>query len=209
MTAATWPQAKSERLTAPSGSDLRQLEIQHNLLLTNFATYFATLAGGNYVMQPVTLSTGTTVTFSATAGQVAIGGVPVAGFAAQLNQAFGALGTVPLNTWALVAVDMVGNGTITLVSAAANYTSGYASEALAIAAMPAITASNTRVAYLTLKTKVGSTFVFATDGLLGSASGNVASATNFYSVDGVFSNGSWTASQIANLAGTVLTSSNY
>ena len=212
ITAGTWPQSKKERLISPVGSDLRQGLIQLNLLMTNLSTYFAAIAGSvtsNFVMQPVTMSRGTTVTYSLTLGQVGIFGVPVTGFAAQVNQSFGALGTVPADTFALVAVDVVGAGTITLVSAAANYTTGYATEALAIAAIPAVTAGNARVCYMTLKTKVGASFIFATDSLAGGASGNVASATTYYSIASVYDNAAWTASQIATLAGTALTSSNY
>jgi hypothetical protein len=210
ITTGTWPQSAKEKITAPVASDLRQTEIQLNLLLTNLSTYFGKLgSAANAVIQPVTISRGTTVTFSATAGQVMIGGVPVAAFAAQANQAFGALGTIPQDTWGLVAFDMVGDGTITLVSAAANYTTGYATEALAIAAMPAVTAANARVAYITVLTEVGSTFVFATDSLEGGVSGNPSSDTNYYSMDGLYATASWTASQIATQDGTVLTSTQY
>ena len=209
LTAGTWPTKKSERITAPVASDLRQEMIQTNLLMTNLSTYLGTIATGNYVISAVTASRGTTVTYSLTAGQVGIGGVPVAAFSALANQAFGALGTVPADTWALVAFDQVGAGTVTLVSAAANYTTGYATEALAIAAIPAVTAANARTAYLTLKTKAATQFIFATDSLAGGATGNVASATNYYSIASVFDTTAWTASQIANQQGTVLTSSNY
>ncbi len=209
ITAGTWPQSKKERITAPVGSDLRQGLIQLNLLMTNLSTYYGTIATGNYVINPVTASRGTTVTYSLTAGQVGIGGVPVAGFGALANQAFGALGTVPADTWALVAFDQVGAGTVTLVSAAANYTTGYATEAAAIAAIPAVTAANARTAYLTLKTKAATVFIFATDSLAGGATGNVASATNYYSMTSVYDNASWTAFQIANQSGTLLSAANY
>ena len=209
LTAGTWPTKKSERITAPVASDLRQAMIQQNLLLTNLSTYLGTIATGNYVISAVTASRGTTVTYSLTAGQVGIGGVPVAAFSALSNQSFGALGTVPADTWALVAFDQVGAGTVTLVSAAANYTTGYATEALAIAAIPAVTAANARTAYLTLKTKAATAFIFATDSLAGGATGNVASVTNYYSIASVYDTTAWTASQIANQQGTVLTSANY
>jgi hypothetical protein len=211
LTSGTWPNVKSERITTPVASDIRQLEIQHNLLLTNLSTYFATIAGAvtsNYVLQPVTMSRGTTVTYSLTLGQVAIFGVPVTGFAAQLNQAFGALGTIPANKWGLVAVDVVGNGTITLVSAAANYTTGYATEALAIAAIPAVTAGNARVCYATVLASA-STFIFATDSLAGGVTGNPATTTNYYSIPSIYDTTLWTASQIGNLAGTALDSTKY
>jgi hypothetical protein len=209
ITAGTWPQSAKERITAPVASDLRQTEIQLNLLLTNLSTYFGNLgAAVNAVIQPITPSIGTTVTYSLTAGQVMIGGVPVAAFAAQANQSFGALGTIPASTWGLVAVDVIGDGTITLVSAAANYTTGYATEAAAIAAMPAVTSANARACYITVLASA-STFIFATDALEGGTGGNPATTTNYYAMPGLYDTTAWTASQIATLDGTVLTSARY
>jgi len=209
ITAGTWPNSASERITTPVAGDMRQGQIQFNELMTNLSTYLGKLgSGANAVIQPVTPSRGTTVTYSLTAGQVMIGGVPVAAFAAQANQGFGALGTIPANMWGLVAVDVVGNGTITLVSAAANYTTGYATEALAIAALPAITSANARVCYITVQASA-STFVFATDALTGGTGGNPATTTNYYTVAGLYDTTAWTAAQIATLSGTVLVDSNY
>lgn len=210
ITTGTWPQSSNEVITAPVGSDQRRLEIEFNDFLTDLSTFLGKLgSGANAVIQPVTISRGTTVTYSLTAGQVMIGGVPVAAFAAQANQAFGALGTVPADKFALVAFDVVGNGTVTLVSAAANYTTGYATEAAAIAAMPAVTSANARIGYLTLKTAAGQSFIFATDSLAGGATGNPASATTYYSTAGLYDTTAWTAKQIATRSGTVLSESNY
>jgi len=210
ITAGTWPQSSNERITAPVASDQRRLEIEFNDFLTDLSTFLGKLSSAaNAVIQPVTISIGTTVTYSLTAGQVMIGGVPVAAFAAQANQAFGALGTIPADTWGLVAVDVVGDGTITLVSAAANYTTGYATEAAAIAAIPAVTAANARAGYLTVLTGAAADFVFATDALEGGTGGTPATTTNYYSIAGLYDTTAWTAKQIATLYGTVLSESNY
>ena len=87
--------------------------------------------------------------------------------------------TVTLNQWALYLLSIVANGTITVTPAAGNV-AGYASEALAIAAMPGIPASSALMGYFTIQTKVGTTWVAGTDALAGGVSGNVASITNYY-----------------------------
>ncbi len=198
FTAGTWPQSKKERITVARQSDQRQLLIQHNNLMTNLSTLFAALAG-NCVLTQTTLSIGTTVTLASSAVNVTINGVPVL-VAAQTAQAFGALGTIPASTWGLIAVDVVAAGTLTFVSAAANYTTGYATEALALAANPAATASKARVGYLTILASA-STFVVGTDALAGGTGGNPATTTNYYSIPSVYDTTQWTAFQVFNLSG--------
>lgn len=92
-------------------------------------------------------------------------------------------GTVPIDTWAVFRVSIAAGGTITVTAGAANFTTGYSTEALAIAAVPATPANQWNMGYFTLKTHSGTTFVDGTDGLFGGASGNVASATNYYAGD--------------------------
>lgn len=208
MTAGTWPQSKKERITAPVGSDLRQLEIQFNLLLTNLATLFNALTG-ECVLNEWTMAIGSTDTRIGTGAlQATINGVPFTKAADATGTAFGALGTIPASKWGLIAVDVVAAGTVSFVSAAANYTTGYATEAAAIAANPAVTADKVRAGYVTILAS-SSTFVVGTDALAGGASGNPATTTNYYTTDSVYDDAAWTASQIATLSGTVLTSSNY
>lgn len=89
-------------------------------------------------------------------------------------------GTIPMNTWGVYRVSVVAGGTITVTAGAANYTTGYASEALAIAALPALPASSWDVGYFTVLTEVGATFVAGTDALQGGVSGNPSSDTNYY-----------------------------
>ena len=88
--------------------------------------------------------------------------------------------TVPINTWALYLLSISAAGSITVTPAAANATTGYASEALAIAAMPVMPAGNARMGYITVLTKSGTTWIAGTDALAGGSSGNVATTTNYY-----------------------------
>ena len=99
-------------------------------------------------------------------------------------------GTIPLNKWGVYRVTYTGS-TVTITAGAANFTTGYASEASAIAAAPAVTNMplTFNCGYFTVQTKVGSTFVGGTDALTGGASGNVANATNYYAGEG----NSWSA----------------
>jgi len=206
ITSGTWPNGFKERLTAPVGSDLRQLEIQHNNLLTNLATYFAALAN-DCVITASTLSRGTTVTLAATANTISINGVPTA-IAALTAQAFGALGTIPASKWGIIALERVLAGTASFTSGAANYTTGYATEALAIAALPAQSADKVQVGYVTILASA-STWVAGTDALAGGTGGNPATTTNYYSTPSVYDTTQWTAGYIQTLAGSTLTSANY
>jgi len=109
----------------------------------------------------------------------------------------------------LIGVERVAAGTTTFTSAANNYTTGYATEALAIAALPAQTADKVRIGYITVLTEVGSPFVFGTDAFEGGAAGNPASVTNYYNTAGTAdtTNPLWEAVfQVANQAGTVISS---
>lgn len=100
--------------------------------------------------------------------------------------------TVPADTWALYSLEINAAGNITVTPAAANATTGYASEAAAIAALPA-RANNATTAwmgYLTVKTKSATAWVAGTDALAGGTSGNVASTTNYYAQLSTLSRGS-------------------
>ncbi len=91
-----------------------------------------------------------------------------------------AAGTIPQDKWGLYLFSVAANGTITSTAAAANFTTGYASEAAAIAALPATPANQAAMGYVTVQTKVGFAFIGGTDSLAGGAAGNVANATNYY-----------------------------
>ena len=206
ITSGTWPNGFKERLTAPVGSDLRQLEIQHNNLLTNLSTYFAAIAN-DCVITASTLSRGTTVTLAATGNTISINGVPTA-IAALTAQAFGALGTIPASKWGIIALERVLAGTASFTSGAANYTTGYATEALAIAALPAQSADKVQVGYVTILASA-STWVTGTDALAGGTGGTPATTTNYYSTPSVYDTTQWTAGYIQTLGGSTLTSANY
>lgn len=94
-------------------------------------------------------------------------------------------GTIPINQWGSYTLDVATGGAITVTAAPANGTTGYATEALAIAALPKAVTAKARIGYLTVKTGVGTTFVPTTDALATGAGGNPASATNYYPTFGV------------------------
>ncbi len=206
ITAGTWPQVKSEKITAPVASYVRQLEIQFNLLLTNLSTYLAAMADDHVITTTLPV-VGTTNTITVPAHTIAINGVP-ATIAAATNQAMGtAAVTVKAVKWGIFGIEQIADGTTTFTNAAGN-AAGYATEALAIAGKPAQTANKVRVAYVTLVAGA-SDWVAGTDGLAGGSGGTIATTTNFYAEPSIYDNAAWTASQIANLSGTALTSANY
>lgn len=95
-----------------------------------------------------------------------------------------AAGTIPTNKWGIYLFSINAAGTIVSTAGAANFTTGYATEAAAIAALPATPgttspASSASMGYVTVQTKVGSPFIGGTDSLAGGAAGNIANATNY------------------------------
>ena len=76
-----------------------------------------------------------------------------------------AAGTIPQNTWGIYKYSIIANGTITSTAAAANFTTGYASEALAIAALPATPAVSAYMGYVTVKSTAVGGFVGGTSNL--------------------------------------------
>lgn len=116
---------------------------------------------------------------------VSIAGVPIVVAASAAGTVFGALGTIPASTWGLIALESDGT-TMTFTSAAANYTTGYATEALAIAALPARLTVKARVGYVTILAS-SSTWITGTDALAGGSGGTPATTTNYYPTFGLFS----------------------
>lgn len=114
-----------------------------------------------------------------------IAGVPVVVAVSNAGTAFGALGTIPASTWGLIALESDGT-TMTFSSAAASFTTGYTTEALAIAALPARLTVKARVGYVTILASA-STWITGTDALAGGASGNPATTTNYYPTFGLMS----------------------
>jgi len=134
------------------------------------------LNGAELLVGPVTLSRGTPdTTIGSTAFNYSVNGVVAQKAAA--NTAIGAQ-TVTADRWALYRLTIASGGTITVTPAAGN-AAGYTSEGAAIAAIPAVPANQVDMGYITVKTKVGTTFVAATDALAGGATGNVASVTHY------------------------------
>lgn len=185
------------------GSTNRDELVNFNRLVANVAYLMTQFSSTGGVLTTGALGRGTTVTLATGAQVITINGVPVL-VAAQTAQALGALGTIPASTWGLISVERVAAGTTTFVSAAANYTTGYATEALAIAAMPAITANKAQVGYFTVLASA-STWVAGTDALAGGTGGNPATTTNYYNITGAASQAGLTAKQIGNMSGTVIT----
>lgn len=184
------------------GSTARDELINYNRLVANYASLLdAQTATGNVTV--VTPTIGTTVTIAVPASVIQIAGVRTL-VATLTAQAFGALGTIPATTWGLITMERVAAGTATFVSAAANYAAGYATEALAKAALPAVTANKVRVGYVTILASA-STFVVGTDALAGGTGGNPATTTNYYAGDtSLYDTTLLTAKQIGNMNGTVI-----
>lgn len=205
-----WPQSKKERLTTMPGSDLRQLEIQTNTFMNNVIAAIALLTGDAGVITTSTPTIGTTVTVATPASYIQVAGV-ITSVAAETAKAFGSLGTIPNNKWGLIVIERIANATTSFVSAAANYTTGYDTEALAKAAMPARTANKAVTGYITVQAAaVAAGWIAGTDALAGGTGGtNPAQTTNYYGVYGINDALFWTASQIANQQAVVLTSANY
>jgi hypothetical protein len=111
-------------------------------------------------------------------------GVPVVKAVSDAGTAFGALGTIPTGTWGVIALDVIAAGTVTFASGAVNYTTGYATEALAIAALPVRTAAKARMGYITILA-ASPGWVAQTDALAGGSSGAPATTTNYYPEPGV------------------------
>lgn len=185
----------------------RETVLSFNALLDALALYL-TNSTSDYPMTTAVPTIGTTVTMATPAQTIIIAGVQTA-ITAETAKAFGALGTIPASTWGLIAIDRVAAATTTFVSAAANYTTGYATEALAIAANPAKTANKARTGYITIKAS-SSGWVAGTDALAGGTGGNPATTTNYYGIAGLTDPTFWANVQrIANTAGSELVAGVY
>lgn len=187
------PSVKREKITTAPGSDQRQGQIQQNHLTRDVMRIaLANSTDTVWSWQSAAansgqaLGRGSTDTAVATGKLTAgFGGIPETKAAVTTGLAPTAQ-TVPANTWAVYAIDMVTGGTLSVAPGAANATTGYSTEALAIAAQPARITAKARLGYYTVKTAVGLAWIGATDGLAGGSSGNVASATNYYPYDGLY-----------------------
>ena len=173
--------------------------------------------GANGVQIPTVFSAGSndyalaTTAFTFNAG----GGCDIAKAAVTAGTAIGALGTIPIGKWGLIAVFINGAGTLTFASAPGNYIGTYNAEAQAMANLPSIVpaANLCFVGYVTVQ--AGSTaWVAGTDSFAGGGT-SPAAATNYYPTVGMFPATSgpdftgFTAAQIASTRGVVLGVANY
>lgn len=198
-----WANKSAKKITTLPGSDQYQLMLSFNYLLTALQRVLAALGGTAVPLTTSTLSIGTTVTLACSASVISISGV-YAAVTAETAKAFGSLGTIPTGTWGLITVERIANGTTSFVSAAANYTTGYATEALAIAAMPAQSANKAVIGYLTILA-ASPGWVAGTDALAGGTGGTPATTTNYYSTPGAADTASWTNVKQITTGGSVVT----
>lgn len=147
-----------------------------NELKTDHATNIAVIADlktlvndvrsqlqGDYILTSPALAIGSTTTAVANgAFDYVINGVPYKKAAVTTGTAPGN-DVIPQSTYGAVAFDIDAAGTITAVEATDNAT-GYASAALAAAGLPATTADNARMGYVTA-TKSDGAFTFGTTAL--------------------------------------------
>ncbi len=184
------PVTIKRRITAPRNSMEKEVVIQFNNLLKTLT--------GSYVTNPTVLSLGSTDTqVGTTAVNFTINGVPALKAAAAAGVAFTTAFTCAADQWCIMEASVVAAGTVTWTNGAGN-TAGYATEALAIAALPATPANAADLGYVTVKTKAATAWIAATDSLAAGASGNIASQTNYYSTAALFSG-------IADLRATLIT----
>ena len=92
-----------------------------------------------------------------------------------VGTAVGALGQIAANTWGVILVELNSTPTFSF-TAAFNAGAGYATEALAIAALPARTATRHYVGYVTVRADAGFVWIAGTDALQGGGSGAPASS---------------------------------
>lgn len=204
----TWtPGISSCRVTAPLNSDEIQDEISLNQMLYGLNNLLAAFGGADMPMTTAVPTIGTTVTIATPTQYISINGVNGT-IAAETAKAFGALGTIPTATWGLIALERIANGTTSFLSAADNYSTGYASEALAIAAIPAQSADKAMTGFVTILA-ASPGWVAGTDALAGGTGGTPATTTNYYGIVGAadVTTAPWASVlQIGNKAGTVITS---
>ncbi len=185
--------AKLEKLTTAPGSDLRQLEIQYDNTVKDVANNsYASYGDAVWSWQTAAANSGQALGRGSTDTSVAtgkftaaFGGVPESVAAVTTGTAPTAQ-TVPADTWAVYAFDVVTGGTKSCAPGAANATTGYATEALAIAAQPARITAKARLGIVTLKTKAATAWIGQTDAFAGGSSGSPASVTNYYPYDGLY-----------------------
>lgn len=98
--------------------------------------------------------------------------------------AIGALGQIAANTWGSILVELNTSSGALVFTFANAAGAGYATEALAIAALPARTATNWYVGYVTVRADAGAVWIAGTDAFATGTTGNQAQTTNYYAGEG-------------------------
>lgn len=96
----------------------------------------------------------------------------------------GALGQIAANTWGVILVELDTATGAFVYTAAFAAGAGYATEALAIAALPARTTARWYVGYVTVRADAGFVWIAGTDAFAGGTTGNQAQTTNYYAGEG-------------------------
>lgn len=91
----------------------------------------------------------------------------------------GTAATFPQGTWGAVRLSVDGAGAAR-VTWYTNAGAGYASEALAKAAIQSVPAGDTPIGYVTVRAHASNSFTAGTDALAGGTGGNPAQTTNYY-----------------------------
>lgn len=150
----------------------------HNALAADLDAALALLHGTNLIVAPVfSALEGDDTVLANTPFTYRFLGVPALKAAVTEGTAF-PTGTIPSNKWGSFRISVSSTGTITLTKASGNGT-GYATEALALAAVPAVPTGELDLGTITLKTAVGQAWVAGTDAIAGGSTGNPASVTTF------------------------------
>lgn len=93
-----------------------------------------------------------------------------------------AAGTIPANKWGVYLFYGDTLGTIGCTAGATNFTTGYTTEVLALAAIPTVPAQAQAIGYVTVQTPVAATFIGGTNSLKGGST-TPARETNYYVFD--------------------------
>ncbi len=205
---------KLEAITTKPGSDMRQGQIQFNQAVADDAgaalgfsssrvLAWSSTTANNTTQALQTMGRGSTDTSVATGACrfIITGQAATEAKAAVTTGTAPTAQTVPADTWAIYAFDIPTGGTIAMLPGALN-TTGYTTEALAIAACPARVAGKARMGYVTVKTKAATAWIGQTDAFAGGSSGNVASVTNYYPVVGIFG-ATGVPATLSNISGSV------
>ncbi len=162
-----------------------ELATQHGLILAEIDEMRTRMSGTGLISAPGLVIGSTDDRIANVAFYYHVSGVAYVGAAVAAGTVIPAE-TVTADKWALYRLSDSIADSITVTPAAGNV-AGYATEALAIAAIPATPAGEVDMGYFTVLTASGLAWVADTDALEGGAAGNPASETNYYDADNTIS----------------------